>query len=174
MSPKKQECYECEEGVILFEKMNLILTTAESCTAGRIIHLLGKVAGSGSCLDAGYVVYSVSAKKRILGVNQSTIDTYNLTSEEVACEMVSGALKNSPANVAVATTGLAGPTSKDEIPNGTICFAWGFQIDGDRTLFSETKHFSGTRVQVITEASKYALMKIPELHASLLNHGKDE
>ncbi len=55
------------------KKHNLILTTAESCTAGRIIHLLAKIPGSGACLDTGYVVYSVAAKKRLLNVKQETM-----------------------------------------------------------------------------------------------------
>jgi PncC family amidohydrolase len=156
------------------EKKELVLTTAESCTAGRIIHLLGKITGSGACLDAGYVVYSVEAKKRLLNVQQSTIDKYNLTSEEVAREMVDGALKDSAAQVGVATTGVAGPEPQDGIPKGTICFAWGFYMNGQKVLYSETKHFNGTRAQVLTTAAKYALIKIPELHHSLIGNQKKE
>lgn len=48
------------------EQQNLILTTAESCTGGQIIHLLAKIPGSGACLDTGYVVYSIPAKKEYL------------------------------------------------------------------------------------------------------------
>lgn len=95
------------KAVLSYLKENhLILTTAESCTAGQIIHLLAKIPGSGECLDAGFVVYSENAKKRILNVKQNTIDDYTLTSEEVAREMAQGALKHSLANVVVATTGL--------------------------------------------------------------------
>lgn len=65
----------------------LRLTTAESCTAGKIVTLLAEVPGSGSLIESGYVVYSPEAKQRLLGVNPCTIDTFNLTSREVAGEL---------------------------------------------------------------------------------------
>ncbi|QRN04723.1 nicotinamide-nucleotide amidohydrolase family protein [Legionella sp. MW5194] len=142
----------------------LVLTTAESCTAGRIIHLLSKIAGSGTCLDAGYVVYSEAAKKRLLGVKQKTIDRYGLTSEEVAHEMALGALKQSAANVVVATTGVAGPGTMDGIPQGTICFAWGFLVDKTPVIYSQTRHFPGNRSGVQTRGAEYALVHIPSFH----------
>jgi nicotinamide-nucleotide amidase len=145
----------------------LILTTAESCTAGRIIHILAKFAGSGECLDAGYVVYSVEAKKRLLGVKQLTIDKFTLTSEDVAREMVQGALKDSRANVVVATTGVAGPEPMDDIPPGTVCFGWGFKTNHDLAVYSETKHFKGGRSQVLRLAAQYALRRIPYYHNKL-------
>src|SRR5690606_27436565 len=113
---------------------SLILTTAESCTAGLIIALLSDAEGCGSVLECGYVVYSVPAKKRLLNVKQATIDQYNLTSEAVAREMAFGALHDSTANIAVATTGVAGPDPVDGIPAGTICFAWGLQLAGSMQL----------------------------------------
>lgn len=154
------------------EHHKLIIATAESCTGGQIIHLLAKIPGSGACLDTGYVVYSISAKKKVLGVKQKTITRYNVTSEEVAIEMASGALKNSEAQVAVATTGLAGPGSKDGIPTGTICFAWVFFLNEETTYHSETKLFKGTRSQIVTKAAKYALSNIPKLHQSLIHRVK--
>lgn len=146
------------------QKENLILTTAESCTAGRIIHLLAQFSGSGKCLDAGYVAYSIHAKKKLLKVKQRTIDKYTLTSEEVAREMVIGALQDSCANVVVSTTGIAGPEPIDGIPKGTVCFGWGFRLPNEIIQYSETQHFKGSRIQILTNAAKYALMKIPELH----------
>ncbi|WED43993.1 CinA family protein [Legionella cardiaca] len=148
----------------------LTLTTAESCTAGRIIHLLAKIAGSGEALDAGYVVYSVDAKKRLLKVKQETIDKFTLTSEAVAEEMVQGALQNSAANIVVATTGIAGPESMDGIPQGTVCFGWGFKCSENVVIYTETKKFNGNRIQVLDEAAKYALIKIPSFHKKLLTN----
>src|SRR4051812_23857465 len=132
------------------KQQKLVLTTAESCTGGQIIHLLAKIPGSGACLDAGYVVYSIPAKIRVLGVKQKTIAKFNVTSEEVAREMAEGAIKNSAAQVAVATTGIAGPESKDGIPKGTICFAWVFSLNENKIFYSETKLFHGTRAQIVT------------------------
>jgi PncC family amidohydrolase len=107
----------------------LILTTAESCTAGKIVTLLSEVEGSGELIESGYVVYSPQAKQRLLHVSPLTIETFNLTSVEVAREMALGALRGSSANVAVATTGILGPDDVDGIPPGTVCFAWAFQSE---------------------------------------------
>lgn len=138
----------------------LCLVTAESCTAGRIVSLLAEVEGSGSLLDCSYVVYSPEAKKRLLGVRQETIDRYNLTSEQVAAEMAVGALRESPANVAVASTGLAGKEGKDGIPPGTLCFAWAFLRGDEERVVTETRRFTGTRSQIQEQGSLYALAGI--------------
>ncbi|MDP1603394.1 MAG: nicotinamide-nucleotide amidohydrolase family protein [Legionella sp.] len=156
--------------LMYLKEHELILTTAESCTAGHIIHLLAKLAGSGACLDTGYVVYCTNAKKRLLRVKQKTIDKYTLTSEPIAREMVQGALLDSDANVAVATTGIAGSKPMDGVAAGTICFGWGFknQRDPNIVLYSETLHFAGKRSQILNDASKYALIQIPPLHQKYL------
>ncbi len=62
----------------------LVLSTAESCTAGCLVALLAAIPGTGEVLESGYVVYSPSAKKRLLGVSAETIERYGLTSEAVA------------------------------------------------------------------------------------------
>ncbi|SHL69500.1 CinA family protein [Phytopseudomonas punonensis] len=150
----------------------LYLTTAESCTAGMIVALLAKHPGSGECLDSGHVVYSPAAKKRLLGVSQQTLDTFNLTSEEVACEMATGALNGSPANVAVASTGVAGPDAQGEIAPGTLCFAWAFRtVGGSIRLFSSTERFAGDRARVLEEAARFALLRLPDWHAQLIDEG---
>lgn len=135
----------------------LLLTTAESCTAGKIITLLSQVEGSGACIECGYVVYSEEAKQRLLGVSAYTIKTFNLTSCEVAREMAQGALRDSPAQVAVATTGLLGPDSIDGIPPGTVCFAWAYHLNCAVKVFSRKERFIGSREQVQVLAAEYAL-----------------
>ena len=133
----------------------LQLTTAESCTAGKVVGLLSEIPGSGSCIESGYVVYSPEAKQRLLGVRPETIERHNLTSEEVAREMAAGALRDSPAQVAIANTGLAGPGGADGIPQGTVCFAWGYRVGDDIVLYSETRHFSGDREAVQLAAARH-------------------
>lgn len=156
------------EVVEYLKENELRLVTAESCTAGKIIELLAEVPGSGSALETGYVVYSVEAKRRVLNVNQYTIDTFNLTSVEVAIEMARGALSASEATVAVACTGLAGPEGVDGIQPGTICFAWGFrrdtESDQDMAVFGRTVRFPGNRSEVIDRAARLALDRIPGFH----------
>ncbi len=60
------------------------LTTAESCTCGLMASLLGDIPGCGQVLDSGFVVYSPKAKNRLLHVSFETVETFGLTSEEVA------------------------------------------------------------------------------------------
>ncbi|WP_422777809.1 CinA family protein [Pseudomonas mediterranea] len=147
---------------------DLRLTTAESCTAGQIVTLLAEVPGSGSLIESGYVVYSPEAKQRLLGVSPRTIETFNLTSREVAQEMALGALHDANANVAVATTGILGPDDMDGIPAGTVCFAWAFQLHGKRALFSRQERFFGTRGQVQLWAAEHALLQLRHFHQRAL------
>ena len=154
--------------VAYLRKHSLVLTTAESCTAGKIVTLLSEVEGSGQFIECGYVVYSPQAKQRLLHVSAHTIKTYNLTSVEVAREMALGALQDSTANVAVATTGILGPEDVDGIPAGTICFAWAFQSRNVKSAFSHEHRFFGTRCQVQTQATEYALQQLPHFHSQAL------
>lgn len=156
-----------QELVDYLAKHDLKLATAESCTAGKIIDLLGSCPGSGSYLDAGYVVYSPEAKTRLLGVTPETIETYGLTSEEVSSAMAKGALRDSEATVALATTGVAGPEPMGDIPPGTVCFAWGFRINDDIKVYTETRRFEGDRSEVIRDAALYALDRIPTIRSNM-------
>ncbi|MFJ2325126.1 CinA family protein [Pseudomonas sp. NPDC087690] len=150
---------------------SLILTTAESCTAGEIVMMLSAVQGSGDLIECGYVVYSPQAKQRLLHVNPDTIETFNLTSVEVAREMALGALHDSTANVAVATTGILGPEDVDGIAAGTVCFAWAFHSAKEPCVFSRQQWFPGTRCEVQSAASEYALQHLPHFHRRAL-HGE--
>jgi len=153
------------QSVVEYLRQNdLLLTTAESCTAGKIITLLAEVPHSGELIECGYVVYSPEAKQRLLNVSPETIDTFNLTSCEVAREMALGALRDSTANVAVATTGILGPEDVDGIPAGTICFAWAYQSERGRHVFSQQQQFSGTRCEVQLLAAEHALKLVPHFH----------
>ena len=84
----------------------LVLAAAESCTAGKIMATLAQYGDCGECLFVGYVVYNEVAKKKLLGVKDSTIAEYTLTSEKVAQEMVQGVFQHEEINTAIATTGI--------------------------------------------------------------------
>lgn len=153
------------------DQHDLTVVTAESCTAGLIAGSLADLPGCGKWFKSGYVTYSPEAKIHILGVQKATIERFNLTSEEVAREMVQGALRLSQANVAVANTGVAGPDSGEgDIPPGTVCFAWAFRLKNDIRLFSETRHFDGDRNAVRQMAAEYAITRIPDLHEDCLDN----
>lgn len=142
----------------------LVLTTAESCTAGLIASMLAEVPGSGGCLDMGFVVYSPSAKSGFLGVRAETIERDGLTSEAVAREMAEGALaqREGHASVAVANTGVADGAPDGNGPRaGTQCFAWSYAHRGELITVSETVVFDGDRNDVRGYAARHALLGIP-------------
>lgn len=144
------------------KKNDIVVATAESCTAGLIAGRLADAAGVGSSLEVGYVVYSAQAKCRCLGVSPETIERCGLTSEEVAREMALGALQRSEASIAVADTGLAdAPPGGGDVPAGTVCFAWAVRTDGAPAVFSQTRRFDGSRNAVRRAAADHALERIP-------------
>ena len=81
--------------------------------------------------------------------------------------MAAGALRDSPAQVAIANTGLAGPGGADGIPQGTVCFAWGYRVGDDIVLYSETQHFSGDREAVQLAAARHSLGAVVPYHQRL-------
>jgi nicotinamide-nucleotide amidase len=100
----------------------LTVAVAESCTGGLVGSRLTDVAGSSGCFLEGLVTYSNQAKVRLLGVDPAIIEKHGAVSEPVAAEMARGCLLNSGADIAVATTGIAGPGGgSPEKPVGTVC-----------------------------------------------------
>src|SRR5690606_30824615 len=145
------------------KRHDLVLTTAESCTAGRMVALLAEKPGTGEVLESGYVVYSPKAKQRLLGVSPLTIERYGLTSEAVAWEMALGALKDSTATVAIATTGVAGPDGAAGIAPGTLCFAWAFAGE-PLAVFTRSQRFFGDRPEVLRQGALYGLTRLEHYH----------
>lgn len=88
----------------------LTLATAESCTGGLVAATISEIAGSSLVLDRGFVTYSNAAKQQMLGVTPATIDVYGAVSRECAEEMAKGALAHASVDLAISTTGIAGPT----------------------------------------------------------------
>ncbi len=102
----------------------LTVSTAESCTGGLISSRLTDVSGSSAYVMQNFVTYANSAKIQLLNVNSKTIDKYGVVSEEVALEMAEGLLKKYNCNIAVSTTGIAGPLGATRTkPVGLICIA---------------------------------------------------
>lgn len=89
---------------------SLRLATAESCTGGLISACLTEIPGSSAVLDRGFVVYSNRAKHELLGVPPSLLEKHGAVSKQVASAMAAGALQRSGTNIAIAVTGVAGPS----------------------------------------------------------------
>jgi nicotinamide-nucleotide amidase len=83
--------------------------TAESCTGGLLAAALTEIPGSSDVFERGFVTYSNAAKEAMLGVPAVTLSTYGAVSRETAQAMALGALAHSPAGLAAAITGIAGP-----------------------------------------------------------------
>ncbi|MDZ4692684.1 CinA family protein [Terricaulis sp.] len=116
-----------QEAQALFEqakKRRFRIVTAESCTGGLIAASLTAVPGSSLVVERGFVTYSNEAKVEMLGVPADLIERRGAVSMEVALAMVDGALKHSPADIAIVTTGIAGPGGgSDEKPVGLVHIA---------------------------------------------------
>lgn len=113
-----------EKAVELLKEKRMIFTCAESCTGGLIAKRITDVSGASEVFECGVVSYSNEIKHRLLGVKEETLQKYGAVSEECAKEMVSGVLKLTGADIAVAVTGIAGPDSDmSEKPVGLVYIA---------------------------------------------------
>ena len=102
----------------------LTLATAESCTGGNIARLLTAQAGSSAYFKGGIVAYSNEVKESALGVRHSTLEAHGAVSEETVREMAEGVRERLGADLAIATTGIAGPTGgTPKKPVGTVWVA---------------------------------------------------
>ncbi|MFV2056469.1 MAG: CinA family protein [Thiohalomonadales bacterium] len=125
---------------------NMSVATAESCSGGGIAYYMTEVAGSSDWFERAFVTYSNLAKQEMLNVDESILEGFGAVSEQTVSQMVSGALVNSPADIAVAVSGIAGPSGgSEDKPVGTVCFAWGYR---DRPVRTSTHLLEGDRSQV--------------------------
>ena len=112
-------------GKMLTEK-GLTLSTAESCTGGYAAHLITSVPGSSAYYMGSILSYSNEIKMAKLGVKEETLKEHGAVSEQTVKEMVAGAVKLLKTDLAVATSGIAGPSGGTlEKPVGTIWIAVG-------------------------------------------------
>jgi nicotinamide-nucleotide amidase len=108
----------------LCRERGLQIATAESCTGGLMAAVLTEIAGASDVVERGFVVYSNAAKESMLCVPTSMLKRYGAVSAETAIAMVTGALKNSEADISVSITGIAGPGGgTKQKPVGLVHFA---------------------------------------------------
>ena len=139
------------------------LASAESCTGGWIAEAVTAISGSSAWFDRGFVTYSNEAKMDMLGVSARTLAEDGAVSEATVCEMAEGALARSLADVAVAVSGVAGPTGGTAAkPVGMVCIAWAARAAPTRGL---TIHFAGDRAAVRRQTVIRALDGILHLAA---------
>lgn len=139
----------------------LTLAVAESCTGGNIASQLTAQAGASAYFKGGVVAYSNEVKENVLGVQHKTLEVYGAVSEETACEMVQGVRQRLGADVAIATTGIAGPDGGTrEKPVGTV---WIAVADGDGCFAQLLQHGGSRRQQNIDRATNQAFAMIIHL-----------
>ena len=137
-----------------------LLVTAESCTGGWVAQAVTAVTGSSEWFERGFVVYSDAAKQEMLGVRRETLDRHGAVSEQTAQELARGALERSRGTVALAVTGVAGPTGGSAAkPVGFVCFAWATREE----VRSESRRFAGDRGAVRRQSVVRALEGLLEV-----------
>lgn len=139
----------------------LTVATAESCTGGMVAAALTDVPGSSDVVERGFVTYSNAAKTELLGVPPELIARHGAVSEPVARRMAEGALAASPADLAVAITGIAGPGGGTAAkPEGLVHFACAHR---DRTTAHARVEFGAIgRAEVRARSVEQALAMLLE------------
>ena len=144
----------------LLLKKQLRLVTAESCTGGLIAAACTDLAGSSAWFERGFVTYSNAAKTELLGVSERVLRRAGAVCGPVAQAMAEGALAHSHAQVAVAVTGVAGPSGGSPAkPVGTVWF--GFALPGQ--VLTEKCHFDGDRAALREATVRHALARLVAL-----------
>ncbi|MES2436307.1 MAG: CinA family protein [Pseudomonadota bacterium] len=131
------------------------ISTAESCTGGMVAAALTDAAGSSDMFERGFVTYSNQAKIDMLGVSPQLLAEFGAVSESVAAAMAEGALAHSLADIAVSTTGIAGPGGSAFKTEGRVCF--GLAVRGQAVVVETVEFGALGRDKVRIAARDHAL-----------------
>lgn len=146
------------------------LATAESCTGGLLAGRLTETPGSSRVYERGFVTYSNEAKSDLLDIGADLIAAHGAVSEETACAMAEGALARSRADIAVAVTGIAGPSGGSEHkPVGLVHLAAAYRRkrDGGGEILHRVLRLGDVgrakiRMQAVSAALKLILTALAE------------
>ncbi|MDZ7548113.1 nicotinamide-nucleotide amidohydrolase family protein [Clostridium perfringens] len=133
---------------------NLSIATVESCTGGLVASSLISYPGISEVFKEGAITYSNEAKMKRLGVKKETLDKYGAVSEETAKEMVIGIAREAKTDIAISTTGIAGPGGgTNEKPVGLVYI--GIFVKGNVVV--KKFNFTGDRERIRRKATMNAL-----------------
>jgi nicotinamide-nucleotide amidase len=136
------------------------VSTAESCTGGNIAHVFTSLSGSSSFFKGSVVAYANEVKENVLQVNSVDIETFGAVSQQVVEQMAVGVRKLLKTDVAIATSGIAGPSGgSDEKPVGTTWIA----VCSEDVVVSREFSFGKLREQNILRATQAALLMLKEI-----------
>lgn len=148
----ENETLEFVLGRLLTQK-KMTISTAESCTGGKIAQMLTSVPGSSGYFKGSIVSYSKEVKMEVLKVAEETIQEFSVVSAEVAKEMALGVKKIMKTDYAIGITGNAGPTKDDTDKEvGTVFIA----LSTPAEIIVEEFNFGQPREKVIDRASNMA------------------
>lgn len=135
-------------------KQNLTLSTAESCTGGRLASIFSSIPGASAYFKGSVVSYATSAKHDVLNIDKAFIDRYSVVSAEITKEMALRVKTMFKSDIAIATTGNAGPTKGDsDAEIGTVFIA----IAHDKDVLVEKFNFGNHRERVTQKAVNKSL-----------------
>ncbi len=135
-------------------KKNLKIATAESCTGGLLGDEITNISGASKYYLGGVIAYSNDIKMKVLNVKKETLENHGAVSRECAEEMARGVAKLFNADVAIATTGIAGPRGgSKEKPVGLVYIA--YYIFGSVDV--EARKFKGSRREIKRKIVEHAL-----------------
>jgi nicotinamide-nucleotide amidase len=140
-------------GALLIER-KLTIAVAESCTGGLIAHRITNVSGSSKYFKRAFVTYSNESKIEALSIATELIEQYGAVSREVALAMAAGARKNAGVDIALSTTGIAGPTGGT--PEKPVGLVWIGYADSNGSLALKF-NFNDHRLRFKERASQAAL-----------------
>lgn len=130
------------------------ISCAESCTGGGIGYAITSTSGSSEWFQRGFITYSNEAKNELVGVSTQALSEHGAVSEPVVMQMAQGAAMQANAQMAIAVSGVAGPTGGSvDKPVGTVWF--GRYVDGN--VSAQVKRFEGDRHSVRAQTIEFAL-----------------
>ena len=142
------------------KQLGKTISTAESCTGGKLAALLNKHAGSSAFYMGSIVSYDNSVKTKLLGVPGTMISNHGVVSEEVVKQMAQAVRAQIGSDYAIATSGVAGPTGgTKEKPVGTVWMAWATPTE----TYAECFQLGKLREQITDRACQKALVKMLQI-----------
>ena len=133
---------------------NLKLSVAESFTGGRVVSEVIKNSGASAFVNEGIVCYSNQSKVKRLGVRQEDLEKHGAVSSVVAYQMCAGLLRKGDCDIAISTTGIAGPKSDDTKKPVGLCY---IGVGTKNGIYTYKLNLSGNREQITETAKNTAL-----------------
>jgi PncC family amidohydrolase len=144
-----------EKLITALREKGLTVAFAESCTGGLLAKMVTDIPGSSDVFTASFVTYSNQAKMKMLSVSEETLAEFGAVSRQTCEEMLSGVLRTELSDLAIAVTGIAGPSSDGTDKNVGLVYI-GFS-DGKNSLVKEFNFGNIGRLNVRERTAEEAI-----------------